>query len=130
MGTNLIVSLDFRRSPETGLDECGLITSATGDRICRTIERCGGAYGIVQDYLCLLHENRNLLRKISRPDRLIRELKNHHDDFVDDDWKWDTVHCASAISKFRRRGVVDDAKHSRITSSCNPQASAGISPYF
>lgn len=27
--------------------------------------------GIVQDYLCLLHENRNLLRKISRRDRLI-----------------------------------------------------------
>ena len=59
-----------------------------------------------------------------------RELKNHDDDFVDDDRKWDTVHCASAISKFRRRGVVDDAKHSRVTSSCNPQALAGISPCF
>ena len=59
-----------------------------------------------------------------------REFKNHDDDFVDDDRKWDTVHCARAISKFRRRGVVDDAKHSGITSSCNPQASAGITPCF
>ena len=31
---------------------------------------------------------------------------------------------------FNRRGVVDDAKQSRITSSCNPQASAGINPLF
>ena len=60
----------------------------------------------------------------------IRELKNHDDDFVDDDRKWDTVHCASAVNKFRRRGVVDDAKHSRVTSSCSPQASAGITPCF
>ena len=37
---------------------------------------------------------------------------------------------ASAASKFCRRGVVDDAKQSRITSSCNPQASAGINPLF
>ena len=59
-----------------------------------------------------------------------RELKNHDDDFVDDDGKWDTVHCASAISKFLRRGVVDDAKHGRITSSCNPQALAGTTPCF
>ena len=59
-----------------------------------------------------------------------RELKNHDDDFVDDDRKWDTVHCATAVNKFRRRGVVDDAKHSTLTSSCNPQASAGITPCF
>ena len=55
-----------------------------------------------------------------------RQLKNHDDD----DWKWVTVYCASKTSKFRRRGVVDDAKQSRITSSCNPQASAGINPLF
>ena len=61
---------------------------------------------------------------------LIRELKNHDDDFVDDDRKCVTVHCASATNKFCRRGVVDDAKQSRITSSCNPQASAGINPLF
>ena len=54
---------------------------------------------------------------------VIRELKNHHDDFVDNDRKWVTVYCASATSKFGRRGVVDDAKQSIITSSCNPQAS-------
>ena len=60
----------------------------------------------------------------------IRELKNHDDDFVDDDRKWVTEYCASATSKFRRRGVVDDAKQSRITSSCNPQASASINPLF
>ena len=61
----------------------------------------------------------------------IRELKNHDDDFVDDDRKWDTVHCASAVNKFRRRrSVVDDAKHSRVTSSCSPQAWAGITPCF
>ena len=54
-----------------------------------------------------------------------RELKNH-----DDDRKWVTVYCASATGKFRRRGVVDDAKQSTITSSCNPQASAGINPLF
>ena len=35
------------------------------------------------------------------------------------------MYCASATSKFRRHGFVDDTKHSRITSSCNPQASAG-----
>ena len=29
-----------------------------------------------------------------------------------------------------RRGVVDDAKHSRITSSCSPKALAGIPPCF
>ena len=63
-----------------------------------------------------------------RPD--IRELKNHDDGLVDDDRKWVTLYCASATSKFRRRGVVDDAKQSRITSSCNPQASAGINPLF
>ena len=60
----------------------------------------------------------------------IRELKNHDDGLVDDDRKWVTLYCASATSKFRRRGVVDDAKQSRITSSCNPQASAGINPLF
>ena len=59
-----------------------------------------------------------------------RELKNHDDGFVDDDRKWDTVHCASAVNKFRRRGVVDDAKYSTVTSSCSPQASAGITPCF
>ena len=59
-----------------------------------------------------------------------RELKNHDDDFVDDDRKWDTVHCASPVYKFRRRGVVDDAKHSRVMSSCSPQASAAITPCF
>ena len=59
-----------------------------------------------------------------------RELKNHDDDFVDDDRKWVTVYCASATSKFRRRGDVDDAKQRRITSSCNPQASASINPLF
>jgi len=48
----------------------------------------------------------------------IRELKNHDDDFVDDDRKWDTMYCAIAASKFRRRGLVDDAKHSSVTSSC------------
>ena len=63
-----------------------------------------------------------------RPD--IRELKNHDDGLVDDDRKWVTLYCASATSKFRRREVVDDAKQSRITSSCNPQASAGIDPLF
>ena len=31
---------------------------------------------------------------------------------------------------FLRRGVVEDAKQSRITSSCNPQASAGLNPLF
>ena len=36
------------------------------------------------------------------------------------------MYYASATSKFRRRGVVDDAKKSAITSSCNLQASAGI----
>ena len=59
-----------------------------------------------------------------------RELKNHDDDFVDDDRKLVTVYCATTTSKFRRRSVVDDAKQSRITSSCNPQASAGINPLF
>ena len=59
-----------------------------------------------------------------------RELKNHNDDFVDDDQKWVTVYCASATSKFGHCGVVDDAKQSTITSSCNPQASAGINPLF
>ena len=43
-----------------------------------------------------------------------RELKNHDDGLVDDDRKWVTLYCASATSKFRRRGVVDDAKQSRI----------------
>ena len=33
-------------------------------------------------------------------------------------------------AKFGRRGVVDNAKQGRITSSCNPQASAGINPLF
>ena len=55
---------------------------------------------------------------------------NHDDDFVDDDRKWVTEYCASATSKFRRRGLVDVAKQSRITSSCNPQALAGINPLF
>ena len=41
-----------------------------------------------------------------RPRFINRELKNHSDDFVDYDRKWDTVHCASAVNKFRRRGVV------------------------
>ena len=59
-----------------------------------------------------------------------RELKNHDDGFVDDDRKWDTVHCASAVNKFRRRGVVDDAKYSTVTSSCRPRASASITPCF
>ena len=59
-----------------------------------------------------------------------RELKNYDHDFVDDDRKWVTVYCASATSKFRRRGVVDDAKQSRITSSCNPQVSTNINPLF
>ena len=62
--------------------------------------------------------------------RSSRELKNHDDDFVDDDRKWITEYCASATSKFRRRCLVDDAKQSRITSSCNPQALAGINPLF
>ena len=44
-----------------------------------------------------------------------RKLKNHDDDFVDDDRKHVTVYYASATSKFRRRGVVDDAKQSIIT---------------
>ena len=48
----------------------------------------------------------------------IRELKNHDDDFVDHGRKWDTMYCASAASKFRRRGLVNDAKHSSVTSSC------------
>ena len=61
---------------------------------------------------------------------ITRERKNHDDDLADDDRKWVTVYCASATSKFRRRGVVDDAKQSRITFSCNPQASAGINPPF
>ena len=39
------------------------------------------------------------------------------DDFVDDDQKWVTVYCASATSKFRRHGVTNEAKQSRITSS-------------
>ena len=38
---------------------------------------------------------------------VISELKNHDDDFVDDDRKWIIVYSASATSKFRRRGVVD-----------------------
>ena len=67
---------------------------------------------------------------VTRSREDIRELKNHDDDFVDDDRKWVTEYCASATSKFRRRGVVDDAKQSRITSSCNPQALAGINPLF
>ena len=41
-----------------------------------------------------------------------------------------TVYYASATSKFRRPGVVDDTKQSRVTWSCNPQASAGINPLF
>ena len=41
-----------------------------------------------------------------RPRFINRELKNHGDDFVDYHQKWDTVHCASAVNKFRRRGVV------------------------
>ena len=49
---------------------------------------------------------------------------------VDDDRKWVTVYYANATSKFRHRGFVDDAIQSRITSSCNPQASAGINPLF
>ena len=61
---------------------------------------------------------------------VISELKNHDDDFVDDDRKWIIVYSASATSKFRRRGVVDDTKQSKITSSCNPQTSAGINPLF
>ena len=61
---------------------------------------------------------------------ITRELKNHDDDLVDDDRKWVTVYCASATSKFRRRGVVDDVKQSRITLCCNPQASAGTNPPF
>ena len=60
----------------------------------------------------------------------IRELENHDDDFVDDDRKWVTVNWASASSKFRRRGVIDDAKQGRITCSSNPQASAGMNPLF
>ena len=64
-------------------------------------------------------EENNSLKKF------IRELKN-----LDDDRKWVTVYCASATSKFRRRCVVDDAKQSRIRSSCNPQASGGINPLF
>ena len=60
---------------------------------------------------------------------VIRELKNHDDDFVDDDRKWDTVYCASAASKFRRRGLVDDAKHSSVTSSSFTSL-AGINPLF
>ena len=55
----------------------------------------------------------------------IRELKNQ-----DDDRKRLTVYCTSATSKFHRRGVVYGAKQSRITSSSNPQASAGINPLF
>ena len=62
---------------------------------------------------------RRLLLKVPN-----RELKNH------DDRKWVTVYCPSAPSKFRRRGVVDDAKQSRITSSCNPQGSAGMNSLF
>ena len=73
---------------------------------------------------------RNSTFQVNRRSRKNRELKNHDDNFVDDDRKWVTVYCASATSKFRRRGVVDDAKQSRITSSCNPQASAGINPLF
>ena len=61
---------------------------------------------------------------------VIRELKNHDDSFVSDDQKWDTVHCTSAASKFRHCGVVDNAKQSRITLSCNPRALAGINPLF
>ena len=56
-----------------------------------------------------------------------RELKNHDDDFADDDRKWVRVSCASATSKFCRRGVVDDAKQSRITSSCTRGGTLGIS---
>ena len=40
------------------------------------------------------------------------------------------VYCTRTTSKFRRRGVADDGKQSRITSSCNPQASAGINLLF
>ena len=40
------------------------------------------------------------------------------------------VYSTRTTSKFRRRGVADDAKQSRITSSCNPQASAGINLLF
>ena len=72
----------------------------------------------------------NIIGIISCRDADNRELKNHDDDFVDDDRKWVTVYCESATSKFRRRGVDDDAKQSRITSSCNPQASAGTNPLF
>ena len=63
--------------------------------------------------------------------RDIREFKNHDDDFVDDDRKWDIVYCASAASKFRRRGLVDDAKHEFMQSRRpSSQASAGINPLF
>ena len=44
---------------------------------------------------------------------IIRELKNHDDDFVDDDRKWVTVYYASKTSRFRRGGVVDDAKQTQ-----------------
>ena len=72
----------------------------------------------------------NVSQKALRLTNIFRLVENHDDGFVDDDRKWDTVHCASAVNKFRRRGVVDDAKHSRVTSSCSPQASAGITPCF
>ena len=39
---------------------------------------------------------------------IIRELKNH-----DDDRKWVTVYYASKTSRFRRGGVVDDAKQTQ-----------------
>ena len=48
---------------------------------------------------------RNSTFQVNRRSRKNRELKNHDDGFVDDDGKWVTVNCASATSKFRRRGV-------------------------
>ena len=85
---------------------------------------------MVKEIKTYMEHSRRPWFSLSRTLSDIRELKNHDNGLVDDDRKWVTLYCASATSKFRRRGVVDDAKQSRITSSCNPQASAGINPLF
>ena len=68
----------------------------------------------------LIHKDQTVYFKgcfIGQNIRFIANIREHDDNLVEDDRKRDTVYCASAASKFRRRGLVDDAKHSSVTSS-------------
>ena len=79
----------------------------------------------------LLKEAQHSKSASAKPSKTLGNLRTTTTTLVNNDRKWVTGYCTSATSKFRRRrGVVDDAKQSRITSSCNPQASAGINPLF